>query len=159
MICKVDGDLLGTAQREWNEEVLGFEFETIRDSRVEPVVLPYLAGESARYPVQTYVVYVKATSKFVESTLAGGDRYQFELPQHSIRSSSRPGRHEYYRLNTDPTSVFVEHEWGVWAQITGDRREVPEGQGPGGRKVRWENSQALKTHQPHILKECVAGAS
>ncbi|CAE7496318.1 unnamed protein product [Symbiodinium sp. CCMP2592] len=149
VIRKVDGDLLGTAQREWNEEVLGFEFEASRDFRVQPVVLPFLASDSRQYPVQTYV-YAKATSQFFESTLAGRDRFQFELPPNSIRSSSQPSNQDYRRLNTDPTSVFVEHEWGAWAQIKADGWEVPEGQGPLGSTVDWENSQALKTHWPHI---------
>ncbi|CAE7351206.1 unnamed protein product [Symbiodinium microadriaticum] len=149
VIRKVDGDLLGTAQREWNEEVLGFEFETVRDSRVEPVVLPYLAGESARYPVQTYV-YAKATAEFFESTRAGRDRFRFEIPPHSVRYSSRPGSDEYYMLNTDPTLVYVEHDWGVWSHIKADGPEVPKGEGPPGRKVLWENVEALKVHRRHI---------
>ena len=149
VIRKVDGDLLGTAQREWNEEVLGFQFETVRDSRVEPVVLPYLACESARYPVQTFV-YAKATAGFFESTRAGRDRFRLEMPPHSVRYSSRLGREDYYMLNTDPTLVFVEHDWGVWAQIKADGPEVPQGEGPPSRKVRWENVEAVKTHWPHI---------
>ena len=111
-VCRVhDQSLLGTAEREWNEEVLGpgFAFNVVRSPDFEPIIIPFLEGKSARYPVQPYVV-ARATTEFFQATQA--QRYRFQVPPHAI-SKSGCKEEDFRRLHTDPKATLVEHDWGT----------------------------------------------
>ncbi|CAE7390274.1 unnamed protein product [Symbiodinium natans] len=151
-----DVDLCGTAEREWNEEVLGFDFNVARDNSIEPIVLPFLASKSARYPVQPYI-YVKATPEFFEATQSSQvERFRFSLPPNAVLKSRNMQVEDFRRFHTDPSVAFVEHEWGAWAKIEMDGSQfIPpihgDGEcGPRGTKVRWENVAALQQHWPEF---------
>jgi len=141
-----DRTLLGTGAREWDEEVLGFPFATVRDASVEPCVLPFIAGVSARYPVQPYI-YCRAKPCFFEATQ--GNRFGFELPADAVTKRSTPL--ELEMLHKDPSVKYVEHEWGTWAMIGPQQSLIVSelggsGSGPRETKVRRENPIALRAH-------------
>ncbi|CAE7284139.1 unnamed protein product [Symbiodinium natans] len=129
-----DVDLCGTAEREWNEEVLGFDFNMARDISIDPIVLPFVPkSESARYPVQTYI-YVRATPQFFEATQSPqGERFRFTLPPNAVLNSRNMRGEDARRFHTDPAVAFVEHEWGAWAKIGVDGSQLfpPIGEGSG----------------------------
>ena len=137
----MDQTLLGTAEREWDEEVLGFPFAVARDASVHPIVLPFLPkAKSARFPVQVYVC-CRATREFFLRTSAS--RFQFAIPPGALTNADEE---QFRRLNADPEAKFVEHEWAAWTKFDGRLLQVPAypGFGPKGDQVRWENPAVMR---------------
>lgn len=102
-----DGNLFGTAAREWDEEVPGYPLSQVIDESAEPLLMSYIAGKSARYPVQPYIYY-RARQSFFEATYTEGERVHFPVqPSTVTRFSSHS---ELCKLHTDRSVTFLEHE-------------------------------------------------
>lgn len=139
-----------------DEEVFGFSLADAADDSVKPLMVAYVAGESARYPVQPHVYY-KASSDFFQATKSGP--FRLTPPERVTAVTSKGTKDDFRRLHEDPSFQYVEHEWGTWATISHkstrpfalsvtveQRLQWDAGSGPHSVKIRREIPLALSQH-------------